>query len=147
MAIPAAPLENGVSKIFFLIHDNAGANQAAIWRSYFGATLNAEMQGHAGVYTISGSPKTGYKVTTAATELAVAGSVLVDGVVVKADPDNAEDVWVGPTGITTTKLTTDGYRLAPGESIGIACRNLNSVYIRRGGSVNVGVYYSAQGQS
>lgn len=148
MTVPAAPTEGGGAKILFLVHDNAGTNQAALLRSYFGTTINGELQGHLGVYTISGSPKSGYKATSASTEIAISStSVPCDGVVVKADPDNAEDVWVGPTGITTTKATTDGYRLAPGESIGIACRNLNAVFIRRGASTNVSIYFSAQGAS
>lgn len=145
MTVPAAPTESGGGRVFFVIHDNAGANAAALLRSYFATTINSELQGHMGVYVASGTTKTGYKVTTASTEIAISStSVPCDGVVVKADPDNAEDVWVGATGITTTKATTDGYRLAPGESIGLAARNLNAVFIRRGGSVNVGVYFAGQ---
>lgn len=146
MAIPAAPTEGGGDKILFLVNDNGGTNQAALMRAYFPATINAEVQAHLGTYPISGTTKTGYKATTAGTEIAVTStSVPCDGVVIKADPDNAEDVWVGPTGITVNKSTTDGYRLAPGEAVGLAARNLNAVFIRRGGSVNVSVYFAAQG--
>lgn len=149
MAVPE-PLQSPTGvRIFSLNSDvGPGTNTPSLWLAYFSATLNSTLVGHAGVYVISGNPKTGYKATTAGTEIAISStSVPADGVVVKADPDNTEDVWVGATGLTTTKATTDGYRLAPGESIGVACRNLNAVFIRRGGSVNQAVYFSAQGAS
>jgi len=119
-------------------------NLAALLKAYQVGALNSENAGDLGTYPTSGTPSTGYKATTAGTELAISStSVPCQGVVVKADPDNSEDIWVGPTGLTTTKAATDGYRLAPSESVGIACRNLNTVFIRRGGSVNQGVYFSA----
>lgn len=144
MAVPAAPTEAGTSKLGFAIRDNAGTNEAVLQKAYQVGTTNATTTGDFGVYPTSGLPGTGYKVTTASTEIAISStSVPCQGVIVKADPDNAEDVWVGATGITTTKATTDGYRLAPGESVGMPCRNANTVFIRRGAATDVGVYWAA----
>lgn len=144
MAVPAAPLETGGSKLGFDIYDGGGTNAAALPKAYQVQTLNGTVVADHGVYTTSGLPGTGYKVTAASTEIAISStSAPCQGVIVKADPDNAEDVWVGATGITTTKATTDGYRLAPGESVGMPCRNANTVFIRRAAATNVGVYWAA----
>lgn len=145
MTVPIAPQSGDGEPLLFGMYAPSTTNLAALFRAYQTATLNAETVGDIGVYPTSGLPKTGYMLTTAATEIAIsATSVPCQGVLVKADPDNAEDVWVGPTGITTNKTNaTEGYRLQPGESVGIACRNLNTVFIRRGASTNVGVYFSA----
>lgn len=94
-----------------------------------------------------GSPLSGYTATSsgAAEALSISvGSVGCDGVLVKADPDNAEDVWVGGYGLTADKSPTAGFRLAPGESMGVPVNDLSYVFIRRGGSVDVGVYWLLQ---
>jgi len=148
VTVPAAPVSTDGARVFFLVYDVSGTNTAALLQSYFTTTVNSEKYGHMGVYVISGTPKTGYKTTAGSTEIAISSSsVPCDGAVVMASPDNSEDVWVGPTGITTTKATTDGFRLQPGQSVGVSCRNLNTVFIRRGGSVDQAVYFSAQGAS
>lgn len=144
MTIPVAPQSSDGEPLLFMVYAPSTTNLAALFRAYQTGTLNGETVGDLGVYPTSGLPATGYKVTTAGTEIAISSSSIpCQGVLVKADPDNTEDVWVGPTGITTNKTAaTDGYRLAGGESVGIACRNVNTVFIRRGGSVNVGIYFS-----
>lgn len=148
MAVPAAPTEQGGDKIDFVIRDNAGSEAAALRKGYFTETVGTTSVTHQGVYVISGTPKTGYKATTGSTEIAISStSVPCDGVVVKAAAANGDTVYVGATGLTTNASTTDGYPLEPGESIGIACRNLNTVFIRRPNATNVAVYFSAQGAS
>lgn len=143
MVIPAAPQTADGEPILFGTYAPSTTNLAALFRAFQVATLNSETVGDLGVYPTSGLPATGYKATASGTAVAIASSTPCQGVLVRADPDNAEDVWVGPTGLTTSKAATDGYRLAPGEAVGIACRNLAQVFIKRGGSVDVGVYYSA----
>lgn len=144
MAVPAAPTEAGSSKLQFAIQDDGGTNAAVLQNAYQVATVNGTKTGDFGVYPTSGYTSTGYKATSSASEIALLGvSQPCQGVIVKADPDNTEDIWVGPSGLTTTKAATDGYRLAPGESVGVPCRNAADVYIRRGGSVNQGVYWMA----
>lgn len=143
MTIPAAPTEAGTDKVLFTVDDNAGTNRANLLKGYQHGTLNSESVADLGVYPTSGLAKTGYMVTTGSTEIAITStSTPCQGVLVKADPDNTVDVWVGVTGLTTNKTNaTDGYRLAPGESVGVPCRNANTIFIRRGASTNVGVYW------
>lgn len=146
--IPAAPKENAGTgnPILFLTEDDlSSALRAVLLKSYQSGLVNGQRLGDLGVYPTSGKPKTGYMVTTGSTEIAIsASSIPCQGVIVKADPDNTEDIWVGATGITVNKTNaTEGYRLSPGESVGIPCRNVNTVFVRRGASSNMGVYWTA----
>jgi hypothetical protein len=144
MAVPAAPTENGGSKVLFVLDDNAGTNRANLLRAYQRTTLNGEGVADLGVYPTSGSFASGYKATTGSSEIQVTGSSIpCQGMIVKADPDNTLDVWVGITGLTVNKTAaTEGYRLAPGESVGVPCRNANTIYIRSTAS-GAGVYWIA----
>lgn len=47
------------------------------------------------------------------------------GVVVRADPSNTGNVYVGNSGVTTSS----GYLLAPGDAISIEIDNVNKVYV------------------
>lgn len=143
----AAPQESGSAKVLFGIDDTAGTNtaRANALRSYQSALIGIDRVADLGVYPTSGVPRTGYMLTTSSTAIAIsAASVPCQGVIVKADPDNVEDVWVGPAGITVNHTNaTEGYRLEPGASVGIPCRNANTVFIRRGASTDVAVYWAA----
>ena len=142
MAIPASPLEANGSKIWFAVDDNGGTLRANLIRGYRHETVDGQDITEIGVYQTSGDLITGYVATSGGTEMALSGgSIPCSGVIVKADPDNTEDVWVGPTGLTSNKSAGDGYRLSQGESVGLPCRDAASVFILRGGSVNVGVYF------
>lgn len=143
--IPAALKENDVgSKVLFMVFDGGAQASAAMLRAFKTATVQGVVVGDLAVYPTSGTPKTGYRATTLGTELAISSiSVPCQGVTVLADPDNTEDIWVGGTGITSTKASTDGFRLVPGQSLDVPCRNVNTVFMLRGGAVNQGVYWSA----
>lgn len=77
---------------------------------------------------VGGLPTTIYSaqqtVTGAAAALASSGS-LVNGVIVKAGSTNANPVYVGPSGVTSST----GYRLNAGEAISYAVANASGVYI------------------
>jgi len=132
MAVPAAPIESGGSKLAFGTYDNGGSNAAAIERAYHVATVNGTVLGDRGVYPTSGSLAHGNRNATGTAQLQLSGtSIPCQGVLVKARAANANDVWVGKTGLTAdTTESTGGWRLAPGESVGVPCRDVNEVYLR-----------------
>jgi hypothetical protein len=147
MAVPAAPVEGGGDKVLFLQYDaGGGVNAAAIIAAGAPRTVNGEVIADVSVYPTSGGAATGYIATSSGSEMPLTGggpSVLCQGVLVKADPDNTEDIWVGISGLTTDKSSTDGYRLSPGESVGMPTRDAALIHIRRGGSVDQGAYWIA----
>jgi hypothetical protein len=107
-------------------------NLAAIFRAYKTATLNSETVGDLGVYPTSGTLSHGNRnaVNTSQLQLSTT-SIPCQGVIIKARDDNANDVWVGKTGLTTnTTESTGGWKLVPGASQGFPCRNVNEVYLR-----------------
>lgn len=132
MAIPNAPLEGAGDKILFVVDDNAGTNRANLLKAYQRGTLNGEGVGDLGVYSTSGTLKHGNRNAANTSQLQLTTtSTPCQGILVKARTANANDVWVGITGLTAdTTESTGGWRLAPGESIGVPCRNANTVYLR-----------------
>ena len=60
---------------------------------------------------------------------------LKSGLVIEADEDNANDVWVGGSAVAVN----DGFRLSPGESVPVATENQNTVYVI--GTVTQKVHY------
>lgn len=132
MAIPNAPLEGAGDKILFIIDDNGGTNRANLLRAYKRTTQNAEGVGDLGVYPTSGTLSHGNRnaVNTSQLQLSTS-SIPCQGVLIKARLANVNDVWVGKTGLTAdTTESTGGWRLQPGESVGVPCRNVNEVYLR-----------------
>ena len=130
--IPVAPQEGGGDKILFVVYDASGTNAAALLRAYKKATLNTEPVAELGVYPTSGTLSHGNRNAVNTSQLVLsAASVPCQGVLVKAREANTNDVWVGKTGLTAdTTEGTGGWRLQPGASVGVPCRNANEVYIR-----------------
>jgi len=64
--------------------------------------------------------------TTVGTSAVAIGSsqAIKAGVTVTADPDNTNDIWVGPTGVTTGT----GKRLRPGQSVFVQVANIATVF-------------------
>lgn len=77
------------------------------------------------------APITGQgKIATTGVAVQLASNVLKNGVIVKANSNNAQPLFVGPAGVTNTNDGTgNGYRLDPGEAISFAVPNANSVYV------------------
>lgn len=132
MAVPSAPTELGGDKILFLVYDSTGSLAAALHRGYKHATLDGSEVAEMGVYPTSGSLAHGNRNATNTSQLQLTGtSTPCQGVLVKARAANVNDVWVGKTGLTAdTTESTGGWRLKPGESVGVPCRNANEVYLR-----------------
>lgn len=132
MTVPAAPTEGSGDKVLFATDDNAGTNRANLLRGYKGQTLNAERVADLGVYPTSGNLGHGNRNATNTSALQLStSSIPCQGVLVKAREANANDVWVGKTGLTAdTTEATGGWRLKPGAVIGVPCRNVNEVFLR-----------------
>jgi hypothetical protein len=132
MAVPNAPLEGAGDKVLFAIDDNGGTNRANLLKGYQHATQNSEAVADLGVYATSGRLKQGNRNLTSTTALVLTGaSVPCQGVLVKAREANASDIWVGTSTVTAdTTEATGGWRLRPGASVGVPCRNTQEVYIR-----------------
>lgn len=83
------------------------------------------------VTPLPASPITGQgKISTTGTAVQLVASALKNGIVVKANPNNAQPLFVGGLGVTNTNDGTgNGYRLDPGEAISFAVANANSIYI------------------
>lgn len=145
MTVPAAPTEAGGSKIHFVVDDNAGTNRANLFRGYKNQALNSEQVADLGVYPTSGTTVSGKKTTSASTATQLtATSVPCQGMLVKASKNNTDTMWVGISTVTAGGTdATDGYPLEPGESVGVPCRNANTIYIRRNGSVDVTAHWVA----
>jgi len=139
MAIPAAPIELGGDKVMFPVADNGlGALEALLIRAYRSATLDGEKVGEIGVYPTSGTLENGHKAMTGGARVVISGSLPCQGVLVKADIDNAANLYVGKSDVTADKVEgTGGYLLQPGESVGVPCRNANEVYIIGSGTDGV----------
>jgi hypothetical protein len=132
MAVPAAPTEQGGDKILFSVDDNTGSNRANLLKGYKHAVQNANDVADLGVYPTSGTLKQGNRnlTNTSALQLSTT-SVPCQGVLVKAREGNSSDIWVGTSTVTAdTTEATGGWRLKPGASVGVPCRNLQEVYIR-----------------
>jgi len=138
MAVPSAPTEGGGSKIIFLSHDAGGSNEALLIRGYHKATVNSTIHGEMGVYPTSGTLENGHKAMTAGAAVAISGTLPCQGVLVKADSDNAATIYVGKSDLTADKTeSTGGWPLVPGESVGVPCRNASEVFIRGTGTDGV----------
>jgi len=89
--------------------------------------------GPAGALPVTGSLSSSvlvgqYKVTASAVQLG--SNILVNGVVFTAKSTNAGNIFIGPTGVTTTADGTgNGYILEPGSSISFAVTNTNLFYV------------------
>lgn len=68
-------------------------------------------------------------VTTAGTDVALAGSAVCKWVVVQAQSDNTGYIAVGITGVDATVATGNGVLLAPGQAVTIPIDNLSKVFI------------------
>lgn len=68
-------------------------------------------------------------VTTAGTDVALAGSTTAKWVIIQAQTDNTGIIAVGNTGVDATVATGTGVALAAGESITIPCDNLSDIFI------------------
>lgn len=132
MTLPAAPTESGGDKLLYAVDDNAGTNRANVFRGYKHTTLNSENVTDLGVYPTSGSLGHGNRNAVNTSQLQLSTSTTpCQGVLIKARAANVNDVWVGKTGLTAdTTEATGGWRLRPGESVGVPCRNVTEVYLR-----------------
>ena len=82
--------------------------------------------------TASGIFQTGSNLDIdAAAEVLTSTSIIcAHGVLVKADDDNAGDVYVGVKGVTAgTVQATDGIRLKAGSAVFIEIDNPNKIYV------------------
>lgn len=82
--------------------------------------------------TASGIFQTGSNldIDAAAERLTNANIVCVFGVLVRADTDNAGDVYVGVEGVTAgTAAATDGIRLKPGDAVSIEIDNPGKIFV------------------
>lgn len=68
-------------------------------------------------------------VTTAGTDVALAGSTAAKWVTVQARTSNTARVAVGATGVDATLTTGNGILLSPGESITLPIDNLADVFV------------------
>lgn len=68
-------------------------------------------------------------VTTAGTDVALAGSTVAKWVTIQAQTDNLTRVAVGATGVDATIATGNGVSLAAGESITLPVDNLADVFV------------------
>lgn len=76
------------------------------------------------------SLKSGRKSGIGTSAVALGTGGCTQGVLIKADADNAGIVSVGPSGVThETADATDGYQLAAGEEVFIAIDDLSKVYL------------------
>lgn len=132
MTVPAAPLEGGGAKIWFVIDDNAGTNRANMLRGYRGVTLNGERLAAMGTYDVSGALENGNTQlsSTSATQL-LATSTPAQWAILKARAANTATIYVGKSDLTAdTTASTGGFPLDPGESVAVPCGNLNEIYLR-----------------
>lgn len=132
MTVPAAPVEAGSDKILFMVADNgSGTLVATLLRAFQKQTLDGETVGELGVYATSGRLENGHKALTGGARVALySSSLLCQGVLVKADVDNAANIYVGKSDVTADKVQgTGGFLLQPGESVGVPCRDVTEVYI------------------
>jgi len=146
VAFPVFPTEGGGSKFHAGVEDDGvGGLQAVAIRSRRSEIVNGERIGAMGTYPESGALENGAMTTTGTSAIALsATSIPCQGLVVKADKNNLDTVYVGKSDVTANATnTTGGYPLEPGESVGVPCRNVNEVYIRRPGSNNVAVAWIA----
>jgi hypothetical protein len=68
--------------------------------------------------------------TTTLSAVALPSQALVNGIVLTANPANTGTIYIGPAGVTTSATpATEGYPLAPGQSISYAVQNLNAIYM------------------
>lgn len=68
-------------------------------------------------------------VTTAGTDVALAGSTAAKYVTIQAQTDNTSWIAVGATGVDATIATGNGVLLAPGDSVTLRVDNLADVFI------------------
>lgn len=68
-------------------------------------------------------------VTTAGTDVALAGSTVAKWVTIQAQTDNTARVAVGATGVDATIATGNGISLAAGDSITLPCDNLADIFV------------------
>jgi len=68
-------------------------------------------------------------VTTAGTDVALAGSTTAKWVIIQSQTDNTGKIAVGVTGVDATIATGDGVLLSAGESITLPIDNLADVFI------------------
>ena len=68
-------------------------------------------------------------VTTAGTDVVLAGSTAAKIVIIQAQTDNTSVIAVGATGVDATVATGTGIILYPGETITLPIDNLADVYI------------------
>ncbi len=95
--------------------------------------MNAKLPALSGtnlpVITPLGAPYTAQQKATASA-VALPTSTTLNGVIVTASSSNTGSIMVGPSGVTATDDGTgNGYKLLPGQSIGVACTNVNQIYI------------------
>ena len=75
------------------------------------------------------------KIATTGTRIQLAANALKNGVVIKANPNNAQPLFVGGSTVANTNDGTgNGYRLDAGEAISFAVANTNSIYVNGTGS-------------
>lgn len=70
-------------------------------------------------------PTSGTHTTTTALAEAIGSGTVLNGVVVLADQDNTDDVWIGPSTVTVG----NGYRLGAGESCSVPASEIGNVYV------------------
>lgn len=68
-------------------------------------------------------------VTTAGTDVALAGSTNAKYATIQAQTDNTGYIAVGASGVDATEATGTGILLASGESVTVLCEDLASIYI------------------
>lgn len=81
------------------------------------------------------------KIATTGTAVTLPSNTLKNGVVIKAKSSNAQPLFVGASGVTTTDDGTGtGYKLEAGEAVSFAVANSNTIYIN--GTAGDSVYFS-----
>jgi hypothetical protein len=132
MAVPNAPLEGDGDKILFSVDDNSGTNRANLLRGFQHGTLNGEPVADLGVYTTSGLLKNfGHTLGGSTAEQIIATSTPCQGVLIRAGTANAATLYVGTSAVVASEgATNSGWPLAAGETVGVPCRDANTVYIR-----------------
>lgn len=86
--------------------------------------------GGTGTYTVSASQTVSSTTISAYTRGQFAGNALVNGIVIKASPNNSANVLIGGSGVTTiADGTGNGYILEPGASAPFSVTNSNAIYV------------------
>lgn len=116
---------------FQLIVTNTGGSTTTTLaiNTTFGIMNGVDDKGNMPVITPLAAPYCPQQVVTASA-VALPAKRMLNGAVITASASNTGAVMVGPTGVAATDNGTgNGYKLLPGQSTAVACRDLSQVFV------------------